>query len=77
MTIVFEFTVGIEKLFDDEDLVLKKEDKVSTVPIKVKMVFAGTQYVLSVFCVGPGYGEGVSCSWQGQCQRKASSQAEG
>lgn len=27
--------LGIEKLFDDEDLVLKKEDETSAVPVKV------------------------------------------
>ena len=28
--------IGIEKLFDDEDLVLKKEDEASAVPVKVE-----------------------------------------
>jgi len=37
--------IGIEKLFDDEDLVLKKEDK-PTVPVKAEVLFAGTQHLL-------------------------------
>ena len=40
--------LGIEKLFDDEDLVLKKEDEVSAVPVKV-------EYNLLVFGVDHFY----------------------
>lgn len=33
---ILTHVLGIEKLFDDEDLVLKKEDEVSTAPVKVE-----------------------------------------
>ena len=61
--------LGIEKLFDDEDLVLKKEDEASAVPVKVEartIHLPCSTDILSV-CIGAACSEGVGCSWQGQC----------
>ena len=43
--------LGIEKLFDDEDLVLKKEDEALAVPVNVEACTNHLPYSTDILCV--------------------------